>query len=118
MTKLAESDARKTAAPPSSSSFPKLFIGVQQKFTAAIGAVEQSGIQVGAEDSGSDGIDANSKLGPFDGQRLGQRAPPRLCWHCRPQPHRAPTNDDNERNINDSAIAALDHVPSKDATGA
>ena len=80
VTKLAASDARKTAAPPSSSSFPNLFIGVRsKKFAAAIGSVQQGGVQIGAKDAGSDRIHTNPRLGPFDGQRLRQRSDRRLA---------------------------------------
>ena len=86
----------------------------REKFLAALGAVEEGGIQIGAKNARGDGIDANTFARPLDGKRF--------CERCDSSFAGGIGGDFVERdeagegsNINDAAVAALDHVTANDA---
>jgi len=88
----------------------------QQEFPAALGAVEQPGVQVGAKDAGSDGVDADSLRSPFDRKRFGERGDGGFAGGV--GGNFIQGHEGGERgNINDATVFALDHVTPKNARG-
>src|SRR5262249_25316254 len=80
-------------------------------------AVEEGGVEFGAENAGCDGVDADTFAGPLDGERFCKRSDGGLagavsgdfvkCDEAR-----------ERRNINDAPVAALEHVTADDAASA
>src|SRR5216684_9243651 len=89
----------------------------QQEFPAPLGPVEQSCIQVRAKYTRSDGIDAYAGCRPFDRKRFREGSDGRFAG--------AVGGDLKERykggkrgDVDDAAVAILDHVPAEYAAGA
>src|ERR1017187_5659506 len=47
--------------------------GAQLELAAAFGAIEERGVDVGAEDAAGDGVDVDAIAGPLDGEAAGER---------------------------------------------
>ena len=62
----------------------------QEKFAAAVGSVEQGGVQVGAKDPGSNRIYANARLMPIQWRETWSGTQPPPCWRCTRRPHKEP----------------------------
>ena len=89
----------------------------REKFLAAFGAVEKTGIQIGAKDSWSDGVDTNALASPFDGEGFGERSDSGFAGGV----GRDFVESDEAgkgSNINDAAVASFDHVAANDAASA
>ena len=69
VTKLDASDARNTAAPTSSSTRPKRFIGVRIRNSCPRPDVSSSRFRSVSEHAGRDGIDGDAVRRPLDGER-------------------------------------------------
>src|SRR5215475_12233114 len=89
----------------------------REKFPAALGAVEEGGIQIGAKNSGGDGIDANTFAGPLDGKGFGERCDGGLAGGVGGDFVKRDEAGKGS-NINDAAVATLDHVTANDAASA
>src|SRR5439155_10839056 len=85
----------------------------QQEFTAALGAIEKAGVQIGAEDARSDGVDAHSVRSPFDGQGFCKRGDGRFAGGVSGNFIEGDERGKG-RNINDASVFSLDHVTSED----
>src|SRR4029077_11157256 len=74
------------------------------------------GVQVGAKDAGSDGVDADSLRSPFDRKRFGERGDGGFAGGV--GGNFIQGYEGGERgNINDATVFALDHVTPEDARG-
>jgi len=88
-----------------------------EELLAAAGGIEKVGVQVGAENSGSNGIDADAVLGPFDRERFGEGSEPRLAGGVGGD--FVQSNEGRKRSdVDDAAVAALNHVAAHHAAGA
>src|SRR5438045_220833 len=89
----------------------------KQELLAAVGAVEQSSIQIRSKHAGNKGVDADAGRGPLDGETFRKRSDGRLAGSVR-----SDLIETNERrdgsDIDDPAVALLDHVAAEDAAGA
>src|SRR5712664_852052 len=89
----------------------------QQEFPASLGPIEQSCIQVRAKYTWSNGIDANAGCRPFDGKRFREGSDGRLAGAVGgnlEERHKGGKRSD----VDDAAVAILDHVPAEYAAGA
>src|SRR5882724_5807000 len=89
----------------------------QQEFPAALGSIKQSCIQVRAKYTWSNGIDANAGCRPFDGKRFREGSDGRLAGAVGgnlEERHKGGKRSD----VDDAAVAILDHVPAEYAAGA
>src|SRR6266404_2324924 len=89
----------------------------REKFLAAFGAVEQTGVQFRSEYAGCNGIDANAFSGPFDGERFGERSDGSFAGAVGGDFIESDERG-QRRDINDAAVAAFDHVAADDAASA
>lgn len=81
----------------------------REKFLAAFGAVEQSGVEFRAKDAGCDGVDANAFAGPFDREGFGQGGDRGFAGGIGSDFIEG--DERGERSyINDATVAAFDHV--------
>src|SRR5712664_2575404 len=88
----------------------------QQEFPATLGPIEQSGIQIRAKYPRRDGIDANPRCRPFDRKRFREGSDGRLAGAVRgnlKERHKGGKRGD----VNNTAVALLDHVPAEYAAG-
>src|SRR6266704_2611586 len=86
----------------------------KQEFFATLGAIEQRRVQIGAKDAGSKRVDANTRGGPFNGKRLGEGSHGGFTGAV--SGYLKKTHERRERgDVNDTAVAALDHVAAEDA---
>src|SRR5712664_1664995 len=88
----------------------------QQEFPATLGPIEQSGIQIRAKYPRRDGIDANPRCRPFDRKRFREGSDGRLAGAVRgnlKERHKRGKRGD----VNNTAVALLDHVPAEYAAG-
>ncbi len=88
-----------------------------KEFPPPLGSVEQGSVHVGPQNTRHKRVEAYTELRPLDSERLGERSDGSFAGAIggdliKPDKRRKRTN------INDAAVAALDHVPSKYATGA
>ena len=75
------------------------------------------GVQVGAEDAGSDGVDGDAFPGPLNGKRAGEGGDAGLTR--RVGGHFAESNETVERcDVDDATVAAIEHVLAEDLAGA
>src|SRR5258708_36764033 len=89
----------------------------QQEFPDTLGPIEQSGIQIRAKYTRRDGIDANAGRRPFDGKTFREGSDGRLAGAVGgnlKERHKGGKRGD----VDDAAVALLDHVPAKYAAGA
>lgn len=88
-----------------------------EKFAAAFGAIEQFCVQVGAKDSGSDGIHADAVFGPLDGKRFCERGDSGFAGGV--SGDFIKRNERAERSdVDDAAVTIFDHVAADDFAGA
>src|SRR5438094_2219929 len=89
----------------------------KQELLAAVGAVEQSSIQIRSKHARNEGVDTDAGRGPLDGKTLGERSDRGLAGAV----SRYLIETDERRDgsdIDDAAVALLDHVAAEDAAGA
>src|SRR6266850_2698133 len=89
----------------------------QQEFPATLGPIQQSCIQVCAKYPRRDGIDANPGCRPFDGKRFREGSDGRLAGAVGgnlKERHKGSKRGD----VDDAAVALLNHVPAEYAAGA
>ncbi len=118
VTKLAASDARNTAAPPSSSSFPNRRIGVRSRNSRPRSVPSsRAAFRSVRKTPGARALTHTPDCGPLDGQRFRKRSHRRLagtvCGNLIERDKRR-----KRSNINDAAVTALDHMAPKHAAGA
>src|SRR6202171_1116477 len=88
--------------------------GTKQKFPTALRSVEQSGIQVRAQYARNERVNTNSRPGPFDRQRFRERSNARFAGAIRGN-FMEPNKRRKRADIDDAAVALLDHVPAEHA---
>src|ERR1051325_9423445 len=89
----------------------------KQEFLPTLGAIEQSCVQVRAKHARSQRVDANAGGGPFNGEGFGEGRYGSLTGAV--SSNLKKTDKGRERgDVNDAAVALLDHVSAKDAARA
>src|SRR5467141_1169078 len=88
-----------------------------QELPATLGSIEQSCVQVRAQYARNESVDTNARGRPFDRERFGEGSNGRLAGSIGgnlKQPHERRKRS----NIDNPAIALLNHVPAEDPAGA
>ena len=84
---------------------------------AALGPVEELGVERGAEDAGGDRVDDHALRPPLDGERAGEAGDARLAR--RVGRHLEEGDEGVEGgHVHDAPVAPLDHGPAEDLAGA
>src|SRR5579864_459914 len=91
--------------------------GAQQELAAALGTVQERGVQIGAQDAGDERVDADAGSGPLDGEGLGERSDGGFAGAV--GSNFVEAEERGERaDIDDAAVTPLEHVTAEDAASA